>query len=354
MNIFPSLIRKITRYPKQSAELHLLRGSELFDANWYLANNPDVAKTKVDPLLHYYRHGGFEGRDPSTKFSSSWYLNTYEDVKKAGINPLVHYLKYGKREGRKTVSLQIGHIPSAYQCPVCENEINEFLPLSSYLEENKKKYGNPFTFDDVETINPIQYQCPICGASDRSRLYALYLIKALHTYSSKENLTLLDIAPSPPLKRFLLSFPNIKYVSADKDMSDVDITVDITDMNVIQTESFDLFICSHVLEHVEDDKKALSELFRILKPGGFGILMVPINLKIKNIDEDPNITDVGERWRRFGQYDHVRLYSKMGFIDRVKQAGFEINQYGIDYFGENAFLQHGISPKSILYVVEKS
>lgn len=80
--------------------MNLLRESDLFDANWYLANNPDVAKTKIDPLLHYYRHGAFEGRDPGPKFSSSWYLDSYEDVKKAGINPLVHYLKYGRTEGR--------------------------------------------------------------------------------------------------------------------------------------------------------------------------------------------------------------------------------------------------------------
>src|SRR5436190_18792549 len=100
MNMLPSLIKKITGYPKRSSDLHLLRGSDLFDANWYLANNPDVSKTKVDPLLHYYRYGGFEGRDPGPKFSSSWYLSSYEDVKKAGINPLVHYLKHGQKEGR--------------------------------------------------------------------------------------------------------------------------------------------------------------------------------------------------------------------------------------------------------------
>jgi hypothetical protein len=100
MNMLPSLIKKLTGYPKRSSDLNLLRGSDLFDANWYLANNPDVSKTKADPLLHYYRYGGFEGRDPGPKFSSSWYLSSYEDVKKAGINPLIHYLKYGQKEGR--------------------------------------------------------------------------------------------------------------------------------------------------------------------------------------------------------------------------------------------------------------
>ena len=107
-------------------------------------------------------------------------------------------------------------------------------------------------------------------------------------------------------------------------------------------------------EHVADDKKAMSELFRILKPGGFGILMVPIVLKIEQIDDDPTITDAETRWRRFGQYDHVRLYSKKGFVERVQEAGFIVKQYGVEYFGESVFVECGISVKSVLYVVQKN
>ena len=136
-------------------------------------------------------------------------------------------------------------------------------------------------------------------------------------------------------------------------MEGVDIVIDITNMDTIDSESFDFFICSHVLEHVPDDKKALSELLRILKPDGFGILMVPIILKNDKIDEDPTVTDIGERWRRFGQDDHVRSYSRQGFIDRVKNAGFVIHQYAIDFFGKDVFFQCGISQKSVLYIVDK-
>jgi len=353
MNISLSIKSKITKYPKQLADVYLLHKSALFDADWYLANNPDVARAKLSPLIHYYRHGGFEGRDPGPEFSSSWYLSIYEDVKKAAINPLVHYIRYGRKEGRLTKPQKSGITNSFFRCPVCDHKIKKFLPLDSYYDENKKKYGNPFSFDDVETINPAQYQCPDCGASDRNRLYALYLLRTLNSSLFNHSINLLDIAPSLSLKTFLLKFPNIRYFSADRYMEDVDIVIDITDMNEIRSESFDFFICSHVLEHVSDDKKALSELFRILKPGGSGILMVPINLRINDIDEDPSITEPEERWRRFGQHDHVRLYSKMGFMDRVKQAGFEINQYDVDYFGMDIFIEHGISLKSILYVVAK-
>ena len=88
------LAQKAGRFLLETRNLKLLRASGLFDETWYLSNNPDVAQAKVDPLRHYLRHGGFEGRDPSSKFYSDFYLNTYTDVKSAHINPLVHYLIY--------------------------------------------------------------------------------------------------------------------------------------------------------------------------------------------------------------------------------------------------------------------
>jgi ubiquinone/menaquinone biosynthesis C-methylase UbiE len=133
----------------------------------------------------------------------------------------------------------------------------------------------------------------------------------------------------------------------------VDFAVDISDMSIIPSESYDMFICSHVLEHVDDDRKALSELFRILKPGGAGILMVPIILRIDKIDEDPTIMDVETRWQRFGQYDHVRLYSKNGFIQRIQEAGFVLAEYGVEHFGREVFIESGISLKSVLYIGRK-
>lgn len=349
---------KVIKYFQMLSDMHLIRTSGLFDAAWYLANNPDVANAKTNPILHYLRHGGFERRNPGPDFYSDWYLDTYKDVKQSAINPLVHYLRYGQWEGRahkpQQPQAQKKEPDYQYGCSVCGSTLQEFLPLPSFYEENLKKYGWPFTFDDAETINPSQYSCPKCGASDRDRLYAVFLSKVLNTERFSGTLTLLDFAPSLPLREFLFKYPNIRYLSADKYMQDVDITTDITEMIELQSDTFDIFICSHVLEHVADDARALSELFRILKPGGFGILMVPIILSVDEIDEDPDVEDIGERWRRFGQDDHVRLYSKNGFLKRVKNAGFVIHQYGIDVFGREAFIKYGISPKSILYVVEKN
>jgi glycosyltransferase involved in cell wall biosynthesis len=100
LNGFISPFRGIRRNLKYQKDAPLVKSSGLFDTDWYLTKNPDVALRKIDPLFHYLFMGGFEGRDPSPHFSSAWYLNTYPDVKKSGINPLVHYLRSGKTEGR--------------------------------------------------------------------------------------------------------------------------------------------------------------------------------------------------------------------------------------------------------------
>ncbi len=103
----PAKLSGVTRKFKQRLhtrrDRELIASSKLFDREWYLKRNPDVLVAKVDPLLHYLRHGGFEGRDPGGAFSSSWYLAQNLDVLQAGVNPLVHYLRYGEREGRLAV-----------------------------------------------------------------------------------------------------------------------------------------------------------------------------------------------------------------------------------------------------------
>jgi hypothetical protein len=101
-NILTFISKKVNRGWSLFRDLHLIRTSGAFDRDWYLANNPDVVQAKADPLLHYLRYGGFEGRDPSPDFCSQWYLDAYADAKGSGLNPLVHYLRYGKHEKRET------------------------------------------------------------------------------------------------------------------------------------------------------------------------------------------------------------------------------------------------------------
>ena len=94
-------IRKVKARLKLIRDSRFIESSSLFDREWYLENNPDVAGAGVDPAQHYVSRGGFEGRKPGPNFDSRWYLDAYEDVRNSGWNPLVHFLKYGQKEGRK-------------------------------------------------------------------------------------------------------------------------------------------------------------------------------------------------------------------------------------------------------------
>lgn len=99
-NRFNLLKKKIKRYLTLFSDYNLIKKSQLFNKDWYINNNPDVASKKLNPLLHFLQYGGLEGRDPNPNFSSKWYLETYQDVKQSLMNPLVHYIRFGKNEGR--------------------------------------------------------------------------------------------------------------------------------------------------------------------------------------------------------------------------------------------------------------
>ncbi|MBX9641055.1 MAG: class I SAM-dependent methyltransferase [Mycobacteriaceae bacterium] len=163
---------------------------------------------------------------------------------------------------------------------------------------------------------------------------------------------MVEFAPAATLSAFLRSRTDLEYRTADLMMPGVDDLVDITDMPNYEDDSFDFFICSHVLEHVADDGRALSELHRILVPGGRGIVMTPVTPQ-GTFDEDPAVTDERQRWRRFAQGDHVRLYDRATLCSRIRRHRFEISELDSHDFGQDAFARHAIDPGSVLYVVRK-
>lgn len=235
------------------------------------------------------------------------------------------------------------------KCSVCNQKLYKYDILSEVFLEPLKKYCTKLP--RPEMLNYKEYGCPNCGAADRDRAYALWMKRELDT---KTTIKMLDIAPSRSIAEFMkVNFPNVMRKTADLMMPGVDYQVDIMNMHQIPDKEFDFFLCSHVLEHVEDDVKAMTELKRILKDDGRGILVVPIDLDQDEIDEDPNCTDVAERWRRFGQDDHIRKYSKQGFLDRIKEAGLKVIEYGVDYFGEDAVKENALTDTAVVYVVSK-
>jgi SAM-dependent methyltransferase len=241
-----------------------------------------------------------------------------------------------------------------YFCPVCSSSVICFerLPDSYYKELDRNEFI--FSIFQFETLNYLSYLCPNCGSSDRDRLYATYLTNNPPICKRSQKAKFLDIAPSKALQRCIKTrFPKLEYKSADLSLPGVDDIIDITRMDAYEDDIYDFFICSHVLEHVTDDQKAMKELYRVLKPGGKGIAMVPIMLSLDKDFENTEVVSSDDRWKYFGQDDHVRMYSKPGFVGKLTSSGFLVSQLGIDAFGMETFEKHGIHPRSVLYLVEK-
>lgn len=240
-----------------------------------------------------------------------------------------------------------------YECPVCRKRVRRFLPVPTWYLRKLDQHGFIHSIFALETLNVFSCTCPSCEASDRDRLIMLYLRMRLSVGGTSDPLSLVEFGPSPVLERTLRSMDGVDYRSADFDPGRASECADIQDMVQYSDASVDAFICSHVLEHVQDDRKAMAELHRILRPGGWGIVLVPVELTLEEVYEDPGITGEAERWRHFGQGDHLRLYSKDGLVARLTDAGFVVHQLGAEYFGGERFERSGIHQRSVLYVVER-
>lgn len=189
-------------------------------------------------------------------------------------------------------------------CPICENDFITFLP-----------YG----------VNRANALCPNCGSLERTRMFWL-LLKQKNGFFEKQK-RILHVAPERALFNFFSNSNKFEYHPADKFTKGWEYpkgteNLDVTEINH-PNDHFDFILCSHVLEHVPDDRKAMRELFRVMKPGGFGILQVPIEENRPTTYEDFSITDPRQRLIHFGQFDHVRIYG-IDYYDRLKEAGFEV------------------------------
>jgi len=149
-----------------------------------------------------------------------------------------------------------------------------------------------------------------------------------------EALRVLHIAPERMLGKMLRSNKRLDYTAGDLKPNRGDMKIDITDI-CFESEKFDAVICNHVLEHVPDDRKAMSEFFRVLKPGGWAILQVPISKVLEKTLEDKTVVAPKQREAVFGQEDHVRIYAK-DYKDRLQQSGFIVETYNcLKEFGDS-------------------
>lgn len=160
---------------------------------------------------------------------------------------------------------------------------------------------------------------------ERHRLLWLYL-KNETDFFTKAN-KVLHFAPEQAFHKKFKKLDSIDYTTTDLNSPLAEVKADICDLP-FKDDSFDVILCNHVLEHIPDDTKAMQELFRILKPGGWGIFQIPQDLKRVETFEDDSITDRKERAKIFGQYDHVRIYGR-DYFDKLRNIGFKVEE--VDY-----------------------
>jgi SAM-dependent methyltransferase len=170
-------------------------------------------------------------------------------------------------------------------------------------------------------------QCPGCGSLMRHR--ALLLLLRDHYGIEARNERVLHVGPGAAVSSWLEGRKGLEYVTGDIDSPLAEVRMDATQMP-FEDESFDFAICVHVLEHIPDDRKAMSEFFRVLKPGGEAVFQVPPS-DLETTREDTGVTDPHERELLFGQYDHVRLCGA-DYSDRIGEAGFEVDRF--DYVAQ--------------------
>jgi predicted SAM-dependent methyltransferase len=198
--------------------------------------------------------------------------------------------------------------------------------IAFYLKGNK--YTDPIDNKSFRKFLPYGYEVqrqnvlsPSTLSLERHRLLWLYLTNETNFFTSKKKV--LHMAPE---QCFLTRFRKLNhdYVTADIDSPIADVTADIINLP-FNDNSFDVIFCNHVLEHVQDDTKAMKELFRVMKKGGMGIFQVPQDLNRNVTFEDNSITNPKERAKIFGQYDHVRVYGK-DYFDKLRSIGFEVKE----------------------------
>ncbi len=204
--------------------------------------------------------------------------------------------------------------------------------IALYLKGNK--FTDPIDGKSFRKFLPYGYGkqrenalSPSTLSLERHRLMWLFLNDETNFFTSTKKLKVLHIAPEQCFLDIFRNQKNLAYITSDLESPIADVKADICDLPFKDNE-FDVVFCNHVLEHIHDDYKAVQELYRVLKKGGFGVFQIPQDLNRATTFEDDSITDKKQRAEIFGQYDHVRVYGR-DYFDKLRTVGFRVDE--VDY-----------------------
>lgn len=227
--------------------------------------------------------------------------------------------------------IQLRFLGNTRFCPVCQSQLRIFKALS------------PTRLDAM---------CPVCRSQPRHRLIWLFFQRYTNLFDSN-NKKMLHIAPEYCIQRRLTRIKNIDYLNADISKPSAMVKMDITDI-LYPDNTFDVIYCSHVLEHILDDRKAMRELYRVLTDKGWAVLQVPI-INAKTTYEDPSITDPNARNKAFGHPDHVRCYGGEDYKQRLIDAGFNVKCIKpIEFVSQEEIQNMRINSKEDIFFCTKS
>ncbi|MEN1784585.1 MAG: class I SAM-dependent methyltransferase [Bacteroidota bacterium] len=198
--------------------------------------------------------------------------------------------------------------------------------IAFYFKGNQ--YTDPIDGKQFRKFLPYGYENPrenVLSPStlslERHRLLWLFLKERTPFFS--KNLKVLHFAPEQAFYQRFRNLSNLNYTTTDLNSPLADVKADICALP-FSDDSFDVILCNHVLEHIPDDTKAMKELYRVMKPGGWGVFQIPQDVSRETTFEDPTITDKKERARIFGQYDHVRIYG-YDYFEKLRSIGFSVD-----------------------------
>ena len=271
---------------------------------------------------------------------------------------LTHLFLRARRVARtrlEKLRLSLVYGGNKYQCSVCGSSARGFVSLRRIARGTLVRpvvvLGETIGPENYEFLNIENFACPTCGAPDKARLMAEFMQAEGLGRLQESGLPLLHFDPEQGMADYLADSPGM-YLPTSWPEQRFENSFDITDLSALE-EKIGGFICSHILEHVEEDSAAVAQLYKALVPGGFGIVLVPIIRSLQRNWEVEGQLSEGDRWRFFGQGDHVRIYSRTGLRNLLLSAGFTVRELGLEHFGREIFDRLALTDTSTLYVVEK-
>lgn len=219
------------------------------------------------------------------------------------------------------------------ECPVCGKQFRKFLSYGSNVAHRENVL------------------CPNDLTLERHRLMWLYL-RDQSNFFTADSLDVLHIAPEQCFHGKFKKQSNLNYLTGDLVSPIADLHFDLHEIP-LESDRFDVVFCNHVLEHVDDALRCMQELYRVMKPGGWGIMQVPLDNTRAQTYEDPSITSPEEREKHFWQKDHVRLFGR-DYPEWLRKAGFNVRDgFEGSPIAPELAERYRLPKEEILYIVSK-